>query len=328
MRSARAPRAPRRAAARPTAGGFRWYFPSWNGDLRIGPHPEDANRTLLEIVRPTADEQRIVNEIGRTGVERGWLPSWEPFVTGAGAVSWEFVLDAPVATVGIVVAATMKPGPGVLTNIRFSDGSEVAATGSGANLRAALADAGLAPEASAKADGGVAAPDGKPEEPKAPRPKAPRPKAAATVKRPTPCCPRCVPGSIGPAREVLLSFLDPEQHEQWARSRTLVVEGGITGARYLLAHRETQVAARIGRICYDLDERAVVHFHDTAVPPEEEVLAALLILRHREAWLRNEATMFACNPRRIAILKNPFGDVSDGAADSQFMHALGSMFVP
>ena len=34
----------------------------------------------------------------------------------------------------------------------------------------------------------------------------------------------------------------------------------------------------------------MLHFHDNSVPPEEEVLAAKLILEHREPWLRNEAT--------------------------------------
>ena len=45
------------------------------------------------------------------------------------------------------------------------------------------------------------------------------------------------------------------------------------------------------KICYDIDDRCVLHFHDWTVPPEEEVLATKLILEHREAWLRNEATV-------------------------------------
>jgi hypothetical protein len=240
-------------------------------------------------------------------LERGWLKSWDVFAPQAGGVSWEFSLDAPVATVGVVVAATMKPGPAVLTNIRFGDGREIAASGGPAELADALREAGADP--AAPANGAAKAP-----------------KVAATVKRPTPCCPRCLPGAVEPASEVLLSFLDAEQHEQWARTRTLVVEGGITGARYLLAHRNTGVAARIGRICYDLDDKVVVHFHDNGVPPEEEVLAAMLILKHREQWLRNEATVFG----RVSapVLKNPFGGVSDGMMDSGLMHAIGEVFVP
>lgn len=145
-------------------------------------------------------------------------------------------------------------------------------------------------------------------------------KAAATVKRPTPCCPRCIHGSVGPAREVLLAFLDEHEHETWAQDRTLVVEGGLSGHRYLLAHRHTPTARRIGRVCFDLDDEAVVHFHDWTVPPEEEILAAKLILEHREPWLRNEATMFQGGTDRF---KNPFGDINDGVPDSDFVHDLG-----
>lgn len=302
-------RRPRNTSAAPP---FNWYFPSWHGDLRIGRDPEDSTRTRLSIEKPTAEEQRIVNEIGRVSAERGWLAEWVEFKPQPGAVKWEFTLGATVEAVGIVVAATMRPSPDVLTNIRFDDGTEIAVSGGPKALAEAMADAGVGDA------------EGEPKKGKAA--KVAKPMLGATVPRPTPCCPRCVPGSVAPAREVLLKFLDADQHDQWASSRTLVVEGGITGARYLLAHRDTATAARIGRICYDLDDRRVVHFHNTALPPEEDVLAALLILRHREDWLRNEATVFG--PTRAPIFKNPFGDISDGTRDAALMTNLGSVFMP
>ncbi len=77
----------------------------------------------------------------------------------------------------------------------------------------------------------------------------------------------------------------------------------------------------MGRICYDLDARAVVHFHDMSVPPEEEVLAAKLVLEHREPWLRNEATLFGSGTMKF---KNPFGGAGDGTWDSALTSRLGS----
>jgi hypothetical protein len=120
----------------------------------------------------------------------------------------------------------------------------------------------------------------------------------------------------------LLDFLDPQQHRDWARHRVLEVEGGTTGHRYLLAHRHSAHARRWGRICFDADDAGVLHFHDNSHPPEEEVLGAMLQLRHRESWLRNEASCFAGSFRHV--LKNPFGDILDGTRDAAFTQYLGA----
>lgn len=153
-------------------------------------------------------------------------------------------------------------------------------------------------------------------------------KAAASVARPTLSCPRCAPGAVEPASEVLLSFLTPREHEDWAAHRAIIVHGGCSGHRYLVAHRHSDAAQQIGRICYDLDDSLVMHFHDTTVPPEEEVLAAELILKYREPWLRNEATVLWYMRDRWVDLgymryKNPFGDASDGAWDASLAKGLG-----
>ncbi len=78
-------------------------------------------------------------------------------------------------------------------------------------------------------------------------------------------------------------------------------------------------------MCFDLDDRFVVHFHDWRVPPEEEVLAAKLILEHREDWLRNEATclLLQGSERAKMVFKNPFGDGLDGTADASFSYKFG-----
>jgi len=155
--------------------------------------------------------------------------------------------------------------------------------------------------------------------PETPASTATEPKAAAT-----PSCPQCQPGAIAPASEVLLSFLSESQHDDWARSRFIVAQGGLSGHNYLIAHRHTRLAQHVGRICYDLDARCVVHFHDWRVPPEEEVLAAKLILESRfEPWLRNEATMLGCWDNSTLVFKNPFGDGLDGVIDAQLTQQIG-----
>lgn len=189
-----------------------------------------------------------------------------------------------------MLSTILKPAAASITAVRFSDGK----------VEVTEAHAASALVAKAKDD---------------------KESKGASTSRPTPSCPQCFAGSIEPAREVLLSFLDEEQHRDWAQSRAIVVMGGLTGHRYLLAHRQSKIAARIGRVCFDLDDRCVMHFHDITVPPEEEVLAAKLILEHRENWLRNEATCFTGTER----FKNPFGGYADGTESAGLLEALGSM---
>lgn len=289
---------------------MKWYIPSWNGDLRLVTDDGDASRTVLHIEKPTVREQQIVNQIGEECVRLGWLDKWDKLVPRTGWFAkkkWRFVINAPILSVGPLAANIMRPGPAVLTAIHFTDGQCTITSGGTDELVEALHPYRSPPAL-------PAAPPSPPQ-PAAltlPAP-APQPEAAVTVKRPTPCCPQCIPGAILPASEVLLSFLDHDQHEQWARSRTLTVIGGLSGHKYLLAHRNTDTARRNGKVCYDLTGGGVMHFHDWSVPPEEEVLASMLILRHREHWLRNEATCFDPTGMRF---KNPFGDGGDGIWDS------------
>ncbi len=150
-----------------------------------------------------------------------------------------------------------------------------------------------------------------------------KPAKAASVRRPTPCCPDCEVGAIAPASEVLLAFLNEGEHETWKRERAIVVTGGLTGHRYIVAHRQSALAAHNTRMCFDLDDGEILHFHDNSVPPEEEVLAAKLILEHREPWLRNEATLLWGNNMKF---KNPFGDFDDGVESAVFMSDIGRWF--
>lgn len=280
---------------------MKWYIPSWNGDLRLEPHAEHADRTVLSIVKPTPSEILTVNEMGKTFEAMGWLKEpWELVVKKRFGRDKTIEIQAPLEKVGPIASALMRPGKQVLTAVRFSGGLVEVVSGQDPQALSALAEKAAA-----------ATPD-----------KTDKPaEAAATVKRATPCCPACIPGANSAASEVLLAFLSAEQHETWARDRYILVDGGLSGNRYRLSHRNSEYAQRAGRMCVDLDDRQVVHFHDWTVPPEEEVLAAKLIMEHREPWLRNEATMFgAINSVRF---KNPFGGRDDGVADAMWTQSVG-----
>ncbi len=279
-------------------------MPSWNGDFRIDDQPDEggprtapgpATRSVLRVHAPTLAETKVLQEFLKRAHKQGWvadatLPEGDA----------EVPLSVPAATAAPVLVQLAKPADRTITAVRFENGQ----------LRV-----------TEDARSAVLAPPPPPTPTPTPAP-TPKPVSAVSVARPTPCCPLCVPGSIGPAREVLLEFLTPAQHAQWARDRAILVRGGTSGHRYVLAHRGTERARRQTKICFDLDDGVVIHFYDWSVPPEEEVLGAKLILEHREAWLRNEATCAGSFGARD-VYKNPFGDVADGTADSGFLLGIG-----
>lgn len=290
-----------------------WYFPSWTGDFRFisvensGYRDRaDSNACVLEIVDPTPDERETLNAF----MEKARKERWTTFTKIGDESRQEILLDASLAEAGKLFLTLGKPAERTITAVRSEGGKIVVHE---------TAELLAKPEVE--------------EEIKKPKTKA------ASMTRPTPSCPRCVPGAVSRASEVLLSFLSPEQHETWARERYIVAIGGITGFRYIIAHRHSPMAEMIGRICYDVDCQRVVHFHDNTVPPEEEVLAAKLILEHREPWLRNEATMLALDggllmsgifapsfqdaERVQMVFKNPFGGIDDGIPDAEFTQSFG-----
>jgi hypothetical protein len=288
----------------------KWYLPSWNGDFRLenvpvlgdayraadGGASADGAGVRLLVTAATPHEREILNGFLAAAVKEKWTA-----VDTLPTEDCEIMLATTMAKAGASLVQISKPMDRTITAVSFENGrlKVVDAAESGAIVAAA--------EKAAKKDKDKAA------------------KAAATVSRPTPSCPQCVPGSIAMASEVLQEFLTPSEHDDWARHRAILVEGGFTGRRYIIAHRHSPVGQRFGRICYALDDQMVVHFHDRSVPPEEEVLAAKLILEHREHWLRNEATMLG-SPDAAQVFKNPFGGAMDGVADSQFTEKFGYEF--
>jgi len=304
-----------------------WYIPAWNGDWRLEPDPDAPDeKTILTIKCPTAEEKRLLRSLEAEFTKKGWIGK-KGSKTMQSPPSWlrgEALIDAPLSEVGPVVASICKPGPNVLTAVKFKDGRiEVCETSeSGASARKPQPYRSPSDPPGTGAHAAKPADDKPSDESKA-LAKEEDAEAAATVKRPTPCCPDCQtsPDCNKPATEVLLAFMDEEQHESWRKHRFLIAHGGITRHRYLVAHRNSPAAEKNRRMCFDLDDNQVMHFHDWTVPPEEEALAAMLILRHREPWLRNEATALGMHKH---VFKNPFGDGGDGVRDSMLTAQIGA----
>ncbi len=276
---------------------MKLYLPSWNGDMRLTEGPDGSRLTLTD---PTPQERVVAGAFLRHASKKRW---WEGTPPEKGEPYQGKVKDIPIiasiATASKALISVARPKDRTLTAVKFSSGKMEVVEGATSKSLEAV-------EKAIK---------------KAKETEDSKKKAAATsVKRPTPCCPQCQPGAIGPASEVLLEFLSPQQHEQWARERAIMVEGHMSGHRYIMAHRHSKLAQKVGRMCFDVDDQAVVHFHDWSVPPEEEVLAAKLIMEHAEPWLRNEATVLGAGTDEY---KNPFGGMGDGVESAAFAAGVG-----
>lgn len=271
------------------------YLPSWNGDFRL---EDDGNGgSLLVVHDPTPYEQKIIREFLQKARAKEWVSERVSVELGQGKS--EVAIAASLSKASKILIKLARPKAQTLTAISFSDGNMSIVEGADDAAVEKIADA--VERAAATED---------PE----------KPARAASVKRPTPCCPVCEIEAVAPASEVLLAFLDDQEHETWARERAIVVTGGLTGHRYVVAHRQSAIAAYNTKMCFDIDDGQILHFHDNSVPPEEEVLAAKLILEHREPWLRNEATLLFGNNMKF---KNPFGDIYDGVETALLVGTIG-----
>ncbi len=154
-----------------------------------------------------------------------------------------------------------------------------------------------------------------------------KPKAdkAVTTRRPTLCCPEPVSGPDVRASEVLAAFCTPSQWEEWWQDGVLHCWGGLSGHRYRIAHRHSELAREQGKVAWDETDDIVVHCYDWAVPPAEEVLAIKLTLEQREHWIRNRSGILAWRAEKR--YHNPFvsddAQMLDGTVDTAIVTSLG-----
>lgn len=83
------------------------------------------------------------------------------------------------------------------------------------------------------------------------------------------------------AEAVLKRFLSPQQTEDYMAGHAFVVFGGSSHHRYLVSHRNSRSAAKLG-IVYDLEMTERICVEPSMLPPSEEVLAIMVALQCRE----------------------------------------------
>ena len=265
------------------------HIPSATGDYEL--RDAGGDRCLLIVENPTAAERTILNRFLETARKKKWADPADAYnLTGR----TEMYLSGPIAKVAPVLAGKTK---GDLTAVRSVDGQVTTV------LRGV--------------DDGTAGTEADTAESKAL--KDPNADVAATVKRPTLCCPQPVLGPMVRSEGVLHAFSTERQRRTWRDHGYVEVLGGLSGHAYRIHHREHADAVRHGYITYDLDDAQVLHGHDWTVPPAEEVLSFALWLASPFEWyVRNEASGFG--PWRRAMgLPEPPGGLMFGTFDSAFL---------
>lgn len=269
-----------------------WFIPSSTGDFRL---ENREGGSLLTVENPTASELERCEAFLKRCRQWKWLEDMSAAIAPEGRT--EISIKVPVSKCGKHLAKNAMPTRGTLTVIRSANG-EITCT----------ADYS---ESDSKLDAAA---------------KDPKADKATTVKRPTACCPDPIEGPLKRASRVLREFCTPNQWADWVKYGVLHCFGGTTGCQYRLVHRHHPLADRQGKICWSIDDNSVLHFWDWSIPPAEEVLAAKLILEHREAWLRNSATLLTDAGGdfvRSGRLQNPMGNTMDGTWDAAFFNKVG-----
>lgn len=264
------------------------FIPAMSGDYRLEADPDAPERSVLTIENATPHEADVLAKFLQTAARKTWIDT-VPTLALEGLQT--VLVRAPVAEAGAeLVVATGGMRPGTLLAVRSTSGT-LTVTETLAEVAPALA----APEAV----------------------------AAVQVPRPTPCCPSPELAAEVRASDVLKAFCTPAQWADWTLRGFVTCLGGYTGHRYRIVHRNNALAVKQGRICADLDDLAVLHFHNSLLPPPEEVLSALLILQHREDWLRNGSTCLSS--RFTDVFVNPLGHPTlDGVSDADLVRKIGT----
>ncbi len=268
---------------------MRWFFPSWSGDYRI--EADGAAKSTLTIEDPTPAEIERLGKFLKKARSKDWVAQHVGFAPSGKIV---IPINAPLTKAGRILLGS-KP-KGILTAVVSKRGKVSAVIDGDAD----------------RTERAVADPDAA---------------AAASVRRPTLCCPEPQPGPDVRATEVLQAFLTPRQRAEWDRSRFIHCYGNLSGRLYQIAHRHHPLAVERKKIIWDVEGEHVMHAYDWSVPPAEEVLVMKLVLEHAEHWIRNQSGCLADDGG--PIFNNPFmsetQQAADGLMDAAFMRAFGKL---
>lgn len=243
---------------------FRWFFPTESGDIRL--EGVGATETRLIVTDPTPREIVVLTKLLTTGRKQKWIDPTVGIPTRTGTYTLE--VSAPIRDVATVLLGKRRTPPGVISALVYADGSTTA-TLDGAELPV----------------------------PEGAKPPEKKPAAAATIPRPTLCCPIPWEGPDQRASEVLKAFCTPDEWDEWIQCGMIHVVGNLTGHTYRVVHRHHALARRQGKITWDETSDSVVHAHLAVLPPPEEVLSVKLTLQYGEDWIRNPSGYFGRGPR-------------------------------
>ena len=265
----------------------RWCHPSWNGDFRIEADGDDASTLIVDDATPA--EKEILGKFLKKARKKDWVDE-AVGISPEGRTTLH--LPVPVAESGKLLLARRAPRKGILTAVKSSAGELEIVLGD---------DADKLTDATTKEDADE----------------------AVTTRRPTLCCPTPVSGPERRASEVLRAFSTPEQWASWIEHGFLLCTGGLSGHRYRVCNRHSELARRQGKITWDLDDDGIVHAYDWSLPPAEEVLAMKLTLEHAEHWVRNHSGVLR---RGELLFYNPFVSENDqyldGTQDAAFVSGV------
>lgn len=268
----------------------RWSHPSWNGDFRIEADGDEASKLVVDDATPA--EKDTLGKFLKKARKKGWVDE-AVGISPEGRTT--LCLPVPVAESGKLLLARRAPRKGILTAVKSVKGE----------LEIVLGDnADKLTEATEKEDADE----------------------AVTTRRPTLCCPTPVSGPERRASEVLRAFCTPEQWESWLENGYLHCYGGLSGHKYRICNRHSELARRQGKITWDLDDDGIVHAYDWSLPPAEETLAMKLALEHAEHWIRNRSGVL--RPGELKFT-NPFVSEADqgldGTQDAAFVSGVGGV---
>lgn len=275
-----------------------WYHPSFTGDLRleaVDPSVPDGD-CVLTAVDPTPRERDTLAKFLTHARKKGWV---DPLLGVAETGETRLVLGTDVSTAGRKLAGWHWRRKGVITAVRSHDGEMEVVTGDAVETTSLV--------------------------------KQKKAKKAVTSRRPNLCCPKAVEGPLDRASEVLRDFCTDSQWRTWEADGYLDCFGGYTAHRYRIWHRH-HPDVRGRWIARDIDDDAQVHCYDWFVPPPEEVLAAKLVLEHREDWIRNPSGILEVldySDGASQVFANPFTapgmDYLDGVRDAALYASIGQM---
>lgn len=265
---------------------FRWYLPSFYGDISLEQKTPQQTLVTIQGLSPTEKVAMaaLIKRAQGARLRSAWASVSDLERMNLQSMAQQSVtLNAPISEVQKILARALKPGRKQVSAVRFHDGQIEEITQATIGLIETTGQS-VPPELPYR--------ERTPAEPedKLDKPKPKKPAAAVTVAQPTVGCPAPdFEAAEIRATRVLSTFLDTQQRADFARYQRFVVTGIDSGHRYMLTSRQARdQLATYHRTLFDLEEGSPLCVHDWDVPAAEELLALAIMLRlpGREQYVR------------------------------------------